>query len=595
MATGQSIRPSQFITTYGPGSILEGPDGPRVISSLQLSEIYNGRNITDFEITEQRLSASIGDNAGIIRIPSNAELGLAETESIYKTKPFPMWSLCVKHGILYKTRWGSREGCPQCPAEPNHFEAWKKARHEAIRFVRACPEGHMDDVDWVGMIDHSRAGCAPRYLKWEGGGGALKHVNIECPLCKEKANLGLAYSRGWRCSGRLPEHGYSTAPCNSEARIIQRGAANLRIPELRSAITIPKLDTELHLILGKSVILTTLTLKEPKNKSELIQALELILQQGLISEQLLNQIQSVPEAALMEAVEDVKNARIMGQTLMDDEFNELCKAAVRGAPARPSPTPGTPPYFEVVRNDVKVFSGTNGLPVRVTPVSRLRVVLVQEGYRRMEQSINSIVPCYLNDGTRNWYPGVELFGEGIFIDLDSVDSFTPVNHPWLNGSDAIEWQRAWSSYNNDNLPAMIRKRDYLHPVFVWWHTLSHRIINALSVDSGYSSAAVRERVYVKVDERTGRASGGVLLYTVQPGGDGTLGGLIALVPQFDRILGIALSDVDVCSNDPLCGDEKFGPGKCNGAACYACLLISETSCEHRNMCLDRNLLAANLP
>ena len=32
------------------------------------------------------------------------------------------------------------------------------------------------------------------------------------------------------------------------------------------------------------------------------------------------------------------------------------------------------------------------------------------------------------------------------------------------------------------------KEEYLHPVFVWWHTLSHRLITALSVDSGYSSA-----------------------------------------------------------------------------------------------------------
>ncbi len=65
----------------------------------------------------------------------------------------------------------------------------------------------------------------------------------------------------------------------------------------------------------------------------------------------------------------------------------------------------------------------------------------------------------------------------------------------------------------------------LHPVFVWWHTLAHRLINALSVDSGYSSAAVRERVYVYLNTTDGSFDGGILLYTVQPGGDGTLGGL----------------------------------------------------------------------
>jgi hypothetical protein len=138
-------------------------------------------------------------------------------------------------------------------------------------------------------------------------------------------------------------------------------------------------------------------------------------------------------------------------------------------------------------------------------------------------------------------------------------------------------------------------RNQLHPVFVWWHTFAHRIINALSVDSGYSSAAIRERVFIDVNESDGAANGGILLYTAQPGGDGTLGGLIALVPEFERVIRGALRNIDACSNDPLCGEEQFGYGKYNGAACYACSLISETSCEHRNMRLDRNLLLQNLP
>lgn len=138
-------------------------------------------------------------------------------------------------------------------------------------------------------------------------------------------------------------------------------------------------------------------------------------------------------------------------------------------------------------------------------------------------------------------------------------------------------------------------QNQLHPGFVWWHTLAHRVINALAVDSGYSSAAVRERVFIDIDPTTGSFDGGILLYTVQPGGDGTLGGLIALVPGFERVLSGALRNLDACSNDPLCGEEQFGPGKYNGAACYACSLVSETSCEHRNMRLDRNLLLQNLP
>jgi hypothetical protein len=137
--------------------------------------------------------------------------------------------------------------------------------------------------------------------------------------------------------------------------------------------------------------------------------------------------------------------------------------------------------------------------------------------------------------------------------------------------------------------------DHPHPLHVWWHTVAHRVINALGIDSGYSSSSVRERVYSEIDATTGQARGGMLLYTVQPGGDGTLGGLISLVPSFGRVLDRAFRDLDSCSNGVLCDEERFDFGRPNGAACYACLFVSETSCEARNTGLDRTLLLDNLP
>ena len=71
--------------------------------------------------------------------------------------------------------------------------------------------------------------------------------------------------------------------------------------------------------------------------------------------------------------------------------------------------------------------------------------------------------------------------------------------------------------------------------------------------------------------------------------------LVALVPLFDRVLRVAFNTIDGCSNDPLCSEMQFDIGKYNGAACYACQLVSETSCEHRNTRMDRTLLKENLP
>ncbi len=182
-------------------------------------------------------------------------------------------------------------------------------------------------------------------------------------------------------------------------------------------------------------------------------------------------------------------------------------------------------------------------------------------------------------------------GEGIFVTIEGDW------HPDLKGEDARNWQRAYENCAQDPGGQKLghHGRNALHPVFIWWHTLSHLLVRALSVDSGYSLASIRERVYIEVDEATGRAQGGVLRYTSGYGSEGTLGGLIALVPRFEHILASAVSMGTACSADPLCREHRFMQGRHSGAACYACSLISETSCEQRNLWLDRNVLLANLP
>jgi len=607
----QHLRRSQFITTYGPGAILEGQDGPKVIPSLDQSGVFNqSRRITDFEITDQRLSQALLQGAGVVRLPSNAEIGETDQRWIYNTKRFPSWSLCLKHGrigILYQKRPNSNVSCPSCGALSSETEAWAQANRQAIRFIRACPDGHMDDVDWVGIIRHSSSNCSPTFLRWTGGGGALRNIEIECPICHEHTNLGRAYSTSWPCSGRLPEReqpsgtgsGAVRPGCSKEARIMQRGAANLRISEIQSSLTIPPRSTRLHRLLEMSMVRAILASNHPTSKSQLINLLQAVVSVNLLGQPVVDEINSFDEGRILSAINDTVSGSLPANlhTLRLEEFRALKEAATNGHPPVQSSQPGGPPQFEIVQSQVRTISAPGGHLLRITPVNRLRVVMVQTGYRRVPggDPLNSaVVDCQFHYDGRNWYPGVELFGEGVFIDLNiNNNSQNQIN---FAGSSAFSWLTAWQN-PQDHLP-MIQSpedRNQLHPAFIWWHTLAHRLINALAVDSGYSSAAVRERVFVDIDPSNGSFDGGILLYTVQPGGDGTLGGLIALVPGFERVLRGALRNLDACSNDPLCGEEQFGPGKYNGAACYACSLVSETSCEHRNMRLDRNLLLQNLP
>lgn len=576
----QEIRPSQFITTYGPGSILETRSGPVVPKVIDELFTLISRSPSDFEIVDERLSRSALGGGRITRVPTNPELSAPADEVVYPTLPFPFWSLCTQHDteqILYP----SGDGCPRCIAAGRARDRLKAGR-EAIRFVVACSAGHLDEVPWNRLVHGTGSSCQPNHYVWRGGGRALRFVTIECPDCGAIENMGRAYARPWICSGRFPETGRrpGQAACREDARVHQRGAANLHLTEVVSALTIIDMPARLHNVLNDARVLATATVLRNMNALDLPTLLGQLRQQG------------IPEAALdvidqagWQQVDDALSQLSVGgqiRPLKGDELDKLQNAATNGAPAVPSTHPGSPPLFEVKLAHVRRFNGPEGnLHLRVTPVSRLRMVLVQTGYRRVDPQAGEVVPCVFGWSGVDWYPGIELFGEGLFLDLPDAP-FAPTGpraQRWLDRHGAVA-----ASDPDAALPQ--------HPVHVWWHTLSHRLLRSLSVDSGYSSAAIRERVYLTLDSG-GQARGGVLLYTVQPGGDGTLGGLISLTDRFDDVLALALRDVGDCSNDPLCSEAPDSGAP--GAACYSCLLASETSCEHRNLALDRLLLVENLP
>jgi hypothetical protein len=111
---------------------------------------------------------------------------------------------------------------------------------------------------------------------------------------------------------------------------------------------------------------------------------------------------------------------------------------------------------------------------------------------------------------------------------------------------------------------------------------------------------VLERVYALSGSRTGGDIDrcGILIYTASAGAQGTLGGLVATASRFAHILRSALERLRICSNDPVCADHEpddtSGDRATHGAACHGCLLIAETSCEMRNLFLDRSLLVPTM-
>jgi len=594
------IRPSQFITTYGPGAIIETPFGPHVLCSTKdaLNWIsFSGIHMSDLAIRDIRLQLGLLKGQRIFKIP-DVQNKIWKGFN-YPTRKFPTWNLCVKHHIVHK----AIEGCPECKTSEKNES---KSNKYAIRFLRACPAGHMDDVDWTWQVHQRKFGqtggqpCKGGYFHWSGAASSLNSIKIICGVknCGASATLGDIYSSETKCWGRRPENlkDIENASCDKKMRVFQRGSFGLRLPELVTSLTIPPLVSEVHKSLQREDVLDFVkTLKSLDSFTE--EKFWKILNEKIIDKRIpefvQEQLKRTSWAEIEQSIEQIeKSAEPTSLSeYLCQEHKALIEVIETGFPPYPHDNerrPGEPISFQVeataIRPDVK--SPLKKFIFRIMPLDRLRVVLVQVGFYRVEYKGKDSQPSS-NSGIldtnpqEKWLPGVEQYGEGIYIDLNP--NIMGQKNWYPSGTSATIWDKTITSTPNTNDLVL------WNALSVWWHTFSHRLINAMAIHSGYNSSSIRERLYLtKTSE--GDLRGGILLYTTQPGGDGTLGGLTSLVPEFENILSLALDNIDRCSNDPLCEHAEIDKVSKLGAACYSCEMVSETSCEHFNGYLHRGLL-----
>jgi hypothetical protein len=236
-------------------------------------------------------------------------------------------------------------------------------------------------------------------------------------------------------------------------------------------------------------------------------------------------------------------------------------------------------------------------------VHRLREVSCLYGFTRFEAAPTAIdgnlEELYLAvEGAAlaaelDWLPAVEQLGEGLFLRFD-VDRLKA----WI-GREAAQARLDALDRGYERWRAGQPYADKLQfPGLGYYaiHSFSHALMNEIALDCGYPASALKERIYALVDAEAERF--GLLLYTASTGAQGTLGGLIAVLPRLGAIAERALDKLALCSGDPICAehdpDAHADDRALSGAACHACLLVAETSCEARNLYLDRALVSATV-
>ena len=591
---------SQFILVYGPGSIIESENGPRLIPSLRnglfkFSEVTTKYKIPDVRM--EHLIKSINPNAGksinFFALPSNAAEGQNENWGLYKTLIFPAWKICYNSKdhknnkpILYNSAYDGGK-CPCCGNESQSH----------VRFVLACPEGHLDDVNWS-LAVHSQWDCGhDRYFEWDAKGNSLESIMVRCPKCNQSISMNDIYKKEFPCTHRFPEEElfrsdkkkvdypkFSTKDdrddCNYNImRVVQRQSTSLRIPLTRTLLTLPKYDSDLLKIIQSQNETERKIIKAIYNNCTNGQAIEKSLEQYelFLSEELVSIIKENPKMFFEEAIR-LYDGETDYDNLLNEEFKVLKYSNLKDNTE--NFIKGSPISHSVDIND-KTFDFT------VFPIYKIRTVTAQYAYQRKppvrktndednvfkDQFIGAKSPRP-NDDTL-WYPAFEGIGEGVFITSNS----NPIDDLDFESS-VDDWENLIIKEDIFSLPEGVSK-----PLFVWWHSLSHAIIRELGYTSGYSSASIRERIYATKD-----GEGGILLYNTSAGDDCGMGGLVGSVENFDETIINGLKNIKNCSNDPLCNNIHVGDNMINGSACINCLFLSETSCECGNKFLDRHIL-----
>ncbi|GAA0933815.1 DUF1998 domain-containing protein [Nonomuraea longicatena] len=576
------MRRTQLISTYGVGALIAVDDRSYIVSGL---DTWKNDARRGGALYEPRLQYWLG--VSYFRLPPADEPPAGDGVRI---RMFPRWYSCPGCKVLQPWKaFGTQEGKSVC-----------RLCDRALvpsRFVIACENGHIDDFPyfaWVHKKTVPDTSASEHNLTLESTGrtASLRSVVIRCS-CQKEASLQGAFGKralrnlGIECGGRRPWLGFGTEQpgCDADPRTLQRGSSAAWFPITRSALSIPPWSDSLHQRLHEHFAVFDGALDDGVAESAV---LNMIKNSGMLQDS-----RFTAEEALA-AVHERRELRVSARPDSDAEAGFEPANPLRQEEYRQlfdgTANAGRGDDFECVPPE-----RDRGLPPppgvqRVMLVKRLREVRALQSFTRVEMpdpTGGDTPGAALSAGGVDWLPAVEVSGEGVFLTLDQrrLQEWERRSGPVHRAS--VLKERHELVLARRGTDTRVRPSSPVTPRYLLLHTLAHVLIDEWSLDSGYPAAALRERLYMS------DSMAGLLIYTATSDSAGSLGGVVAQGEhrRLSRTLESALARASWCSQDPPCMEaEASGVDALNLAACYACVLLPETSCETNNVFLDRAIL-----
>lgn len=584
-----SVRAAQAVLQYGVGAMVDFTDQTLVTAA---PEFWSG----SYKIFDDRFAKALG--VAYFKTPTNIAYSR-----------FPEWYFCPKcrkfqplqkwmEEYRKKTKGKKLSNDPnmilnmQCPG--------CKQDLVVARIVTVCEKGHLNDFPWIKWV-HAKSKmpiCSNPSLVFKTGASGsegLEGLIIECTTCHARTTLKDAFDKeifekmdnfGERndfiCEGNHPFMHHKES-CGCYPRTVQRGASSVYFPLVHSSLVIPPYANELNIKIEKSKeyenCMVIIEDEDPEERrSKIIKRLpkwaEKISDEIGVSK---DDVEKILRKKWLNSSEETPE--ITSKQYKIEEYMALCGEI------------STPKYSfgDFSREEVSVEEYNIPHLKSVSLIDKVRVVNALTGFSRISPVLSEkdygFVSVKKNE--TNWYPAYEVRGEGIFLEFDTDDI-----DKWINTTPEVRERAKKISENYEKSFLGREHHKDISPKFIMLHTLSHLLISQLSFECGYSVASLCERLYCS-EESDGKIMSGIFIYTASGDSEGTLGGLVrqGRPDALPKIFKKAIIKARTCSNDPVCMmSQGQGRDSLNLAACYACALLPETSCEERNVFLDRAMI-----
>jgi len=609
---------SHLLGYSGVGAIVRADNELFVIKDTRCWTDRDGRPGGELLCYVDLLRKSLGIEQDLRQPPLSRVLrnGVVEGTCI-PAQRFPGWMRCPRCGLLYRQPWhrDARSAPDSDAADCLRCRCTGRPRLQQVAWVVAHPAGGLRDLPWH-LLTHRDAQSAQAcradnthvYLRLRRAAGSGLHWQLSCDRCQATAPLELRQPLPELDPQRQPwdwSKSRSAIETRQPAQILEVNDARLYYPRTRGALVIPPESR-----IRRDGVLALLY-SNRGHRDQLAQTRSALGQRALmrrLADEYRCPVTEVEAAwAEIQTGWPLYDQAVTPGGLISKEFQALTEEIADLADGEDFvPRHQTRGW----RNLTLIAEGAEtcvwAALDQLVAVTRLREVRVFTGFSRIVQNFDDglspsdldglsdkpktwLVPPDL-DGSLDWLPAIELYGEGIFFTLNEATLQRWGRQPDLK----IRTDSLQSRFEHIGMRFPEELPSPLTPRFILLHTLAHLLIRQLETQAGYPAASIRERIYCDDGEQP---MAGILVYVSIPDSVGSLGGLAELAEpkRFLRLLASVFEHANWCSLDPVCSEhEGQGPGQLNLAACHACALIPEPSCMFGNVLLDRSFVRGDL-